>query len=258
MFHKGLLFSCVFIFSLVACNNSKGYSGKASKTSAAIVRTGAHTPQSKRAQTVVAKQLPKLRQEFKQAKLKLGAPIFIRIFKQEKKLEIWVQKNSKFVLFKTYPIAYYSGTLGPKFKEGDSQAPEGFYYVLPSQMNPNSRFHLSFNIGYPNQYDRAKQRTGSAIMVHGNTVSIGCFAMTDQLIEEIYTIADQALNAGQKFFRVHVFPFRMTAANMQRHAKSAHYQFWKNLQVGYLFFERTKQPPNVTVRNKQYQFGKDE
>lgn len=222
-----------------------------------MVRTGAHTPQSTRAQRVVAAQLPKLQRQFAQAKLKLGAPIFVRIFKQEKILEIWVQKNRQFELFKTYPIAYYSGTLGPKLQEGDKQTPEGFYYVRPLQLNPNSRFHLAFNIGYPNRFDRSLSRTGSAIMVHGNNVSTGCFAMTDPLVEEIYTIADQALNAGQPFFRVHVFPFRMTKANMQKHRQSPNYAFWQNLQTGYQWFEKKRRPPNVVVHNQQYQFEAD-
>jgi len=161
------------------------------------------------------------------------------------------------VLFKTYPIAYFSGELGPKLREDDEQAPEGFYYVSSSRMNPNSKFHLSFNIGYPNLYDHAHQRTGSAIMVHGNTLSIGCFAMTDPMIEEIYTIADHALNAKQRFFRVHVFPFRMTDANMTRHAQSPHIIFWKNLQEGYRFFERTHRPPNAIVEHNQYIFEVD-
>lgn len=256
--HKKLLLYCFFTLVLAACSDSNGrVNTNPSNTPAPVVRTGAHTPQSKRAQSVVAAQLPKLQRAFAQAKLKLGAPIFIRIFKQEKALEIWVQKNTQFVLFQTYPIAYYSGTLGPKLQEGDKQAPEGFYYVLPKQLNPNSHFHLAFNIGYPNRFDRSLNRTGSAIMVHGNRVSTGCFAMTDPLVEEIYTIADQALNAGQAFFRVHVFPFRMTDANMQKQRQSPNYPFWQNLQTGYKWFEAKRQPPNVVVRKQQYQFNND-
>ncbi|SVD61889.1 uncharacterized protein METZ01_LOCUS414743, partial [marine metagenome] len=142
--------------------------------------------------------------------LRWGAPVFIRIFKEEKKLELWVDDGKVFKHFKTWPICKYSGTLGPKLKEGDRQAPEGFYFVPRSRMNPRSRFHLSFNLGYPNAYDRAHKRTGSALMVHGNCVSIGCYAMTDAGIEEIYSLCDAALTNGQRFFRVHAFPFRMT------------------------------------------------
>jgi len=212
------------------------------------------TPQSTRSQTVLARKTPSLIREFQRVSFTLGSPIFIRIFKESKELELWVKRDKTFSLFKTYPIAYFSGTLGPKSREGDKQAPEGFYYVSPSRMNPRSQFHLSFNIGYPNLYDQQHQQTGSAIMVHGNTVSIGCFAMTDRRIEEIYTIADHALNSGQPFFRVHIFPFRMTDENMERYATSPHLEFWNNLQEGYKFFEKVRRPPNVTVEHQQYTF----
>jgi murein L,D-transpeptidase YafK len=151
-----------------------------------------------------------------------------------------------------------SGGLGPKLRQGDRQAPEGFYYVAPANMNPNSRFHLSFNIGYPNAYDRALGRTGSAIMVHGSWFSTGCFAMTDIKIEEIYALADAALRNGQRFFRLHVFPFRMTTRNLQRHAGSEWAEFWENLKDGYDFFESTKVPPNVLVRGGKYVFQADD
>ena len=123
-------------------------------------------------------------------------------------------------------------------------------------MNPNSRFHLSFNLGYPNTYDRAMGRTGSALMVHGNEVSIGCFAMTDSKVEEIYALTDAALRNGQKFFRVHVFPFRMTERRMNEARSDQWYPFWKNLQDGYAFFEKTGNPPNVLVRDRKYVFEK--
>ncbi len=212
------------------------------------------TPQSELSRDVRERVAPDLASEFMAASLSLGAPIFIRIFKQSSELELWVWQNGSYVLFKTYPIARFSGGLGPKRAEGDLQAPEGFYYVFPSMMNPNSRFHLSFNIGYPNRYDRKHRRTGSAIMVHGSKVSTGCFAMTDRQIEEIYTIADYALNGGQPFFRVHIFPFRMTDENMRRHAASPHIGFWENLKQGYDFFEHALRPPNVLVSNQAYVF----
>ena len=216
------------------------------------------TPQTLRSQSAAARVAPRLNQEFATASLRLGAPIFIRIFKESRELELWVKKGAGFVLFKTYPIAFFSGSLGPKFREGDYQAPEGFYYVSPRGMNPRSKYHLAFNIGYPNPFDRAHQRTGSAIMVHGKRVSAGCFAMTDPLIEEIYTIADHALNNGQPFFRVHIFPFRMTEANMLRHERSVHHAFWKNLQEGHAFFENVRRPPDVTVKDRRYVFKADD
>ena len=188
--------------------------------------------------------------------LRWGAPVFIRIYKEEKQLELWVDDGKQFKLLKTWPICKFSGALGPKLKEGDGQAPEGFYFVPRARMNPHSRFHLSFNLGYPNSYDRAHGRTGSALMVHGNCVSIGCYAMTDPRIEEIYSLCDAALQNGQRFFRVHCFPFRMTEANMKKHRKSKWIKEWQNLKVGYDWFEKTKRPPNVEVRGKRYTFGK--
>ncbi len=166
------------------------------------------------------------------------APIFVRIFKEESQLEIWKQKSDgRFYHFKTYPICTWSGDLGPKIKEGDKQSPEGFYTVTPGQMNPNSQFHLSFNLGYPNNYDKVNGHTGGALMVHGDCRSAGCFAMTDALIEEIYALAREAFRGGQDKFHVNAFPFRMTAENMKRHRDSKWYGFWKTLKVGYDDFE---------------------
>ena len=148
-----------------------------------------------------------------------------------------------------------SGKLGPKLAEGDRQAPEGFYYVNRSRMKPDSTFHLAFNIGYPNSYDRAHNRTGSFIMVHGNQVSIGCFAMTDYWIEEIYTLCAEALKNGQPFFRVHIFPFRMTDERLAKESSNPWHPFWSNLKEGYDWFEEKKTPPNVTVGEKTYTFN---
>ena len=171
-------------------------------------------------------------------------------------MEVWLRKGKKYNLFRTYPIAAMSGQLGPKLLEGDRQAPEGFYYVSASRMNPNSRFHLSMNLGYPNHYDRVHGRTGSALMIHGGSASIGCFAMTDPKIEEIYAMSDAALRNGQTFFRVHCFPFRMSEANMKKHARSKWDSFWTNLKAGYDFFESSNLPPDVQVEGKKYVFGK--
>jgi murein L,D-transpeptidase YafK len=212
-------------------------------------------PRADRSVAAAQRVKPVLEKALVAKKLRWGAPVFIRIFKEEKQLELWVDDGKQFQLFKTWAICKFSGKLGPKLKEGDGQAPEGFYFVPCSRMNPRSRFHLSFNLGYPNAYDRAHKRTGSALMVHGNCVSIGCYAMTDARIEEIYSLCDAALKGGQKFFRVHVFPFRMTEANLKRHGKSKWIVEWKNLKTGYVWFEKTKRPPNVTVSGKIYTFS---
>jgi murein L,D-transpeptidase YafK len=213
-------------------------------------------PSSQRSRAALDRVASSLVRDLQSAGLAYGNPVFVRIFKEERELELWVGKGSTYKLFRTYPVAAMSGKLGPKLREGDRQAPEGFYFVSPSRMNPNSRFHLSFNLGYPNKYDRAWGRTGSALMVHGNEVSIGCFAMTDAKVEEIYALSDAALRNGQNFFRVHVFPFRMTEGRMHEARSDQWYSFWKNLQDGYDFFEKTGNPPNVLVKERKYAFEK--
>jgi murein L,D-transpeptidase YafK len=212
-------------------------------------------PKPDRSAAAAQRVKPDLVKALAAKKLNWGAPVFIRIFKEEKQLELWADDGKQFRLFKTWAICKFSGALGPKLREGDGQAPEGFYFVPRARMNPRSRFHLSFNLGYPNAYDRARQRTGGALMVHGNCVSIGCYAMTDPRIEEIYSLCDAALQNGQRFFRVHSFPFRMTEANMKRHRKSKWISEWQNLKIGYDWFEKTKRPPNVTVSGKIYTFS---
>ena len=212
-------------------------------------------PKPDRSAAAAQRVKPDLVKALAAKKLRWGAPVFIRIFKEEKQLELWADDGKQFRLFKTWAICKFSGALGPKLKEGDGQAPEGFYFVPRTRMNPRSRFHLSFNLGYPNAYDRASQRTGSALMVHGNCVSIGCYAMTDARIEEIYSLCDAALKNGQRFFRVHSFPFRMTEANMKRHGKSKWISEWRNLKTGYDWFEKTKQPPNVIVSGNIYSYS---
>ena len=211
-------------------------------------------PSSGRSRAAVAQVAPGLVYSAGQRGMGYGSPAFIRIFKQERELEVWLQAEEGYQLFRTYPIAAMSGSLGPKLREGDRQAPEGFYYVPPSRMNPNSRFHLSFNLGYPNTYDRHHGRTGSALMVHGGRASIGCFAMTDPKIEEIYALVDAALRNGQPFFRVHIFPFRMTTEKMNAYREDRWYPFWENLKQGYDFFESSKQVPNVRVSGGRYIF----
>ncbi|MER8437749.1 murein L,D-transpeptidase [Mesorhizobium sp. M1312] len=184
------------------------------------------------------------------------SPVMARIFKEEGKLEIWKAKtNGRYDLVASYDICKWSGKLGPKFTEGDRQAPEGFYTVRPAQMNPRSSYHLAFNIGYPNAYDRANGRTGSHLMVHGACSSSGCYSMTDAQIEQIYAFGRDAFQGGQTEFQIQAFPFRMTAANMARYRKDPNYEFWKMLKVGYDNFEITKVPPKVNVCEKRYVFN---
>lgn len=218
----------------------------------------AQVPTTPRSKAAAERVEALLQQKLIEKGLNFGAPVFIRIFKQEAELELWLQSDGgQFELFDTYEICHFSGELGPKQRVGDLQSPEGFYFVTPSRMNPWSRFHLSFNLGYPNAFDRYHGRTGSALMVHGNCVSIGCYAMTDARIEEIYGLAEAALNSGQSFFRVHVFPFRMTEANMLAHEKNEWIDFWRNLKQGYDWFETNAVPPNVDQRAGHYTFNEE-
>lgn len=183
-----------------------------------------------------------------------GAPVLIRIFKSEFELELWMQRDGVFQLFATYPICRWSGVLGPKLQQGDRQAPEGFYTVDSSALNPNSRWYRSFNLGFPNAFDRAHGRTGSLIMVHGGCGSIGCFAMTNAQMQEIWKLVTGALSGGQKRFQVQVFPFRMTPEQMAKHASSPAIDFWKSLKTGNDLFEARNVPPKVTVCGRKYQF----
>lgn len=210
-----------------------------------------------REKDVINRLTPYLKQTLAIQELKLGSPVFIRIFKETRELEVWIlhQPSKKYRLYKTWPIAAMSGKLGPKIAEGDLQAPEGFYYVNQARMKPDSSFHLAFNIGYPNSYDRAHGYTGGFIMVHGNRISIGCYAMTNPGIEEIYTLCRSALSHGQKIFRVHSFPFRMTSERMAEAHDSKHLAFWQNLKQGYDWFENKQTPPDVSVEDKTYRFN---
>lgn len=203
------------------------------------------------------KQLPaKLVQSLKAKGMSATSPIMVRIFKEEAVLEVWKQKdNGRFDLAKTYDICKWSGKLGPKFTEGDRQAPEGFYAVNPHQMNPSSSYHLSFNIGFPNAYDRSHGRSGQHLMVHGACSSSGCYSMTDEQVEEIYAFARDAFRGGQQAFQLQAYPFRMTAANMARYKDDSNYQFWSMLKEGYDHFEVTRLPPKVDVCERRYVFN---
>ena len=219
-------------------------------TTVLAAQTGMAT--SVKASLLMNKVKPRVVKGLTQKGFQLGAPVFMRIFKLSGELEVWIQKKGRFELFKTYPICKYSGYTGPKLYEGDWQSPEGFYTVSAEQMNPNSLYHLSFNIGYPNEFDESKERTGSGIMVHGDCQSIGCFAMRNSRIEEIYLLAHYALIQSQNSFSIHIFPFRMTSKNMTKFNSSPWISFWKNLQEGYNAFERNRRVPMVTTVNGRY------
>jgi murein L,D-transpeptidase YafK len=190
--------------------------------------------------------------------MKETSQIFIRIFKESSELEVWKQqRNGKFALLKTYNICRWSGVLGPKTKEGDRQAPEGFYSVTPAQMNPNSSYYLSFNIGYPNAFDRSHGRTGSNLMVHGACSSAGCYSMTDEDAGELFALARDSFRGGQRDFQIQALPFRMTPENLARHNGDPNMDFWKVLKTGSDIFELTQVPPKVDVCERRYVFDAD-
>jgi murein L,D-transpeptidase YafK len=224
--------------------------------SAAIMLSGCNTdgvlPMSEKA----ARPLPaKLVSQIESKNMDKESPILVRLFKEESELEIWKQdRTGQFALLKTYPICRWSGELGPKIKEGDRQAPEGFYNITPGLMNPNSAYYLSFDLGYPNAYDRSWGRTGAQLMVHGDCSSRGCYSMTDEQISEIYALGRDAFFGGQKSFQVQAYPFRMTGQNMAKHRNSPHLAFWKMLKKGSDHFEVTRAEPRVNVCEKRYVF----
>jgi len=198
---------------------------------------------------------PKLLAAMVEKNMDLQSPILVRLFKQEAELEVWKQDRSgRFELLKTYPICRWSGDLGPKVREGDRQAPEGFYAISPAQMNPTSAYYLSFNTGYPNAYDRSLGHTGAELMVHGDCSSRGCYAMTDEQIAEIYALGRESFFGGQKSFQFQAYPFHMTAHNLARHRNSPHMAFWKMIKEGNDHFEVTHQEPKVDFCEKKYVF----
>jgi murein L,D-transpeptidase YafK len=212
---------------------------------------------------IIAEQTPRfdraqLNADLGEAGFAMGDPVHVRIFKRERRLEVWLQRaGGRYVRFRDYDICKFSGELGPKLKEGDRQAPEGFYRVARAQLNPNSRHHLSFNLGFPNAFDRQLGRTGSALMVHGGCSSIGCFAITDESVDEVYAMVEAALDRGQDAIDVHVFPFELTATALSAEGGSTWLDFWRNLKNGYDMFEQAGVPPKVAACRGEYKFGTD-
>jgi len=202
------------------------------------------------------KIIDRLNPTLKSHQVFVGDPVFIRVFKEENILELWMKSRDshRYELIKTYPICKWSGRLGPKLREGDFQSPEGFYATEVQHLNPNSRYHLSFNIGYPNKFDRHHKRTGTYLMIHGDCESEGCYAMTDPLIEEIYALIDRTLMAGQNEVPIHIFPFRMTTERLMIETSSPHFDFWMNLKDGHDYFNKYGQPPKWVVKNGIYDF----
>ena len=219
----------------------------------------ANSRQSQIASKLPAKATKKLPPELlsllRQKKMPIHSPILVRVFKEEAELEVWKQDTTgRFQILKTYPICRWSGDLGPKLREGDRQTPEGFYRVTPELMNPHSNYYLAMNIGYPNSFDKANNRDGSLIMIHGDCWSVGCYAMTDEQISEIYSLARESFLGGRPSFQVQAYPFRLTPANLARHRNNPNLAFWKMLKIGNDHFEATHLEPKVDVCNRRYVF----
>lgn len=197
----------------------------------------------------------KTKAELAASNIDVAASLFVRVFKAESQMEVWLENRAgEYTLFRTYPICKWAGDLGPKTREGDNQAPEGFYVVNARHMNPDSKYYLSFNLGYPNAYDLSHGYTGSALMVHGGCRSAGCYAITDAQIKELFILAREAFTVGQRDFPVHAFPFRMTAENLAARTGSQWEAFWANLKEGYDVFETTRRPPIAGVKDGRYVF----
>jgi murein L,D-transpeptidase YafK len=203
-----------------------------------------------------AKELsPELLSLLRQKKMPKHSPIILRVFKEEAELEVWKENaTGHFQILKTYPICRWSGDLGPKLHEGDRQTPEGFYTITPKLMNPNSNFYLAINIGFPNAFDKANDRDGTFLMIHGDCSSSGCYAMTDEQIGEIYALARASFLSGQPSFQIQAFPFRLTPANLARHRTNPNMAFWKMLKIGNDHFEATHLQPKVEVCDRRYVF----
>ncbi len=244
---------------LIACIGSHAHINPANAVKIELHDVAADRIERQRAHAAGTLELPgtpnldQLEERLAAAGLKLGAPIFIRLFKAESELEIWMKKGERFVLFATYPMCHWSGTLGPKQMEGDRQNPEGFYAINRRNLHRSGRWPNSLNVGYPNRLDRGLDRTGSYILIHGGCTSVGCFAMTDGVAKEIFKLANRALRAGQKRIDLHAFPFRMTQANLDRFSDDQWADFWRDLKNGYDAFNATRIPPTVSVCNNRYE-----
>ena len=185
---------------------------------------------------------------------RLGAPMLLRVFKQEREVEVWVQPEDQqtFVLFRIFPICFYSGKLGPKVKEGDMQSPEGFYFVGPAQMRAKSQYHRAIDFAFPNDYDAAQGYTGTELLIHGNCVSSGCYAMTDPFVEQLYELGSATAATAAQGFWIHAFPFHMTAEALAGQQDSPWLGFWQQLKAGYDAFETSRIPPHIRVDGGRY------
>lgn len=189
-----------------------------------------------------------IRNELKAQGISNNFNLFLAAYKQEGKLEVWIKSGDKksYQLFKIYAFSGHSGVIGPKVKEGDLQTPEGFYHI--TAYNPESKFHLSLGINYPNNTDllrSGREKPGSEIYIHGDCVTAGCIPITDDKIRELYILAVEAREHGQREIPVHIYPFKMTAENMKIQSEKHPHQkaFWTSLKSQHDAFEKSRMLP---------------
>lgn len=207
-----------------------------------------------RAQVAVARYREPVQRMFASKGVDFSQPVFMRAFKQDNVIELWAKdkRRSGYKLVKRYEVCNYSGALGPKTRSGDMQTPEGFYEVRAHNLKPQSQFHMSFNLGFPNAHDRSRGWAGTNIMVHGDCTSEGCFAMRDDPMEEIYTVASLNFEAGNGLFYFHSFPFRMTDKALEAQKDHPWHDFWASMQPGYEIFERQRLVPQISSQSGRY------
>ena len=185
----------------------------------------------------------------------VGSPVYIQIFKEERTLDLYAKMGNEFRLVNSFQICNFSGGLGPKRREGDFKSPEGFYSVDARHLKPDSKYYRAINIGFPNDYDKSQGYSGAYLMIHGECKSIGCYAMTNTYMDEIYRYVEAAFAYGQSRIDISIYPFRMTDQNLKRHSSSNYITFWRQLKPGYDYFVKNHQPPMVSVANGQYVLG---
>jgi murein L,D-transpeptidase YafK len=207
-----------------------------------------------RGTSVTAKAI-ELSKAFEEKGLKLGSPVFIRAYKQTSEMELWVEKGARYVIFKTYGICRWSGGLGPKYYEGDRQSPEGLYRITSADLIINARWDRAMNINYPNSFDVMNGRTGSSILIHGKCGSIGCFAIQDQNVEEVYAAVRAALEGGQAYIPVLSLPFRFAGLAPSKEDTRQMSEFWADLRRADLLFDRDRLPPSAWICDGRYYFA---
>jgi len=219
---------------------------------------GSGPPATPRSRAIVEEAIVRLGGELASAGLEPGDPLFLRAFKEESELEIWMKPASEphYLLFKVHRLVAAAGRSGPKLREGDGQAPEGFYTFGPEALRPETRHHLGIDLGFPNAYDRQRGRTGSDLLIHGGSLAGGSYALPPAAMDEVYALADAAFRAGEEEVAVHLFPFRLVDARMDKvwSNPSRWTEEWVNLKEGYDFFENVRLPPRIGLDGDRYEF----